>query len=100
MKDKKFKDLTLDELQEVKIEFAPGCFDNFEGTQDELNAMIADIERMVKSGELQEKSEPLNIDDLDEDELVKLAHKLLDDETLEELIAQGMPAIDTRRNLQ
>lgn len=100
MKNKQFKDLTIEELQEVKIEFAPGCFDNFEGTQEELNAMIEDIERMVKSGELQEKSEPLNIDDLDDDELVKLAHKILDDDTLEELVAQGMPSLNTKRNLQ
>lgn len=30
----------------MKIEFAPGCFDNFEGTQEELDALVKEIENM------------------------------------------------------
>jgi hypothetical protein len=35
----------------TKIEIAPGCFD---GTQEELDRLIAEIQRMVDSGELEE----------------------------------------------
>ena len=45
----------------VKIEFAPGAFDQFEGTQEELDAFIAEIQRMADSGELEEQS--LSLDD-------------------------------------
>lgn len=53
----------------VELVFAPGCFDSFEGTQAELDELIADISRMVASGELFENSQPLDIDSLDEDEM-------------------------------
>ena len=45
----------------VKIEFAPGAFDQFEGTQEELDAFIAELQRMADSGELEEQS--LSLDD-------------------------------------
>lgn len=56
-----------DTKKEIKIEFAPGCFDDFEGTQEELDDMIAEIQRMADSGELFENATEL--DDLDMDEL-------------------------------
>jgi hypothetical protein len=55
--------------EEVKIEFAPGCFDNFDGTQEELDSLVEEITRMVQSGEAQEKSRPLDLDDLSEEEI-------------------------------
>lgn len=45
----------------VKIEFAPGAFDSFEGTQEELDAFIAELQRMAESGELEEHS--MSLDD-------------------------------------
>lgn len=57
--------------KEMKIEFAPGCFDNFEGTQEELDAMVADIQKMFEGKtpeELEAMSRPISIDDLLEDE--------------------------------
>jgi hypothetical protein len=54
----------------TEIEFAPGCFDDFEGTQEELNEMIADLKNMVASGTLWENSLPVN--DKEEEELIKL----------------------------
>ena len=45
----------------VKIEFAPGAFDQFEGTQEELDEFIAELHRMAESGELEEHS--LSLDD-------------------------------------
>lgn len=49
-----------------KVIFSPGCFDDFEGTQEELDQLINEITRMVESGELFENSVELDIDNLDE----------------------------------
>lgn len=51
--------------EKPKIVFAEGCFDNFDGTEEELAAMLADIHQMVEDGTLFENSEP--IDEADED---------------------------------
>ena len=56
--------------KEMKIEFAEGCFDNFEGTQEELAEFIADIQNMVRSGTLWENSQPVSEED--EAELIKM----------------------------
>ena len=44
----------------VKIEFVPGAFDQFEGTQQELDAFIAELQRMADSGELEQHSVALD----------------------------------------
>ena len=44
----------------LKLEFAPGCFDNFEGTQEELQELIAHIHQMVEDGTIFEESVPLD----------------------------------------
>ena len=43
-----------------ELKFAPGCFDNFEGTQEELQELIAHIHQMVEDGTIFEDSEPLS----------------------------------------
>ena len=48
-----------------KIIFAEGCFDNFDGTPEELAAMLADIHQMAESGALFENSTP--VDESDEE---------------------------------
>lgn len=73
MATKKLEDLTNEEVKELKIEFAPGCFDNFDGTQEELDELMAEITRMIKSGEFKEKSKKLDPDDLSDEELEILA---------------------------
>ena len=55
--------------KKLDIVFAPGCFDSFEGTQEELDGLIAEINRLVETGELFEKAVPIDLCDLDEDEL-------------------------------
>jgi hypothetical protein len=40
----------------MKVEFAPGAFDGWEGTQEELDQFVAEIHRMAESGELEENS--------------------------------------------
>ena len=52
--------------EKIKVEFAPGCFDSFEGTQEELDALVQEIQRMAESGELHENSIPLDQDELQE----------------------------------
>jgi len=34
----------------LKVVFAEGCFDGFEGTQEELNEFIAEIRQMAQDG--------------------------------------------------
>jgi len=48
----------------MTITFAPGAFDNFDGTQEELDGLVAEIQRMADSGELEENSIPLDTDDV------------------------------------
>lgn len=47
------------------VVFAPGCFDSFEGTQEELDALILEINKMVETGELFENSQLLSDEELD-----------------------------------
>lgn len=86
------------DMNTPKIVFAEGCFDNFEGTQEELDELIAEIQRLVDTGEIFERSVPLDIDSLDETELAQLAESLLDDGELKELHDIGMP--QSKRTLQ
>lgn len=74
MTDKDPQDITDDERTEIV--FAPGCFDNFEGTQEELDELVAEIQRMADTGELFERSRPVDIDNMDEDEMLALAEAL------------------------
>jgi hypothetical protein len=48
-----------------KIIFAEGCFDGFDGTQEELAAMLADIHQMAEDGTLFQNSAP--VDEADEE---------------------------------
>ena len=43
-----------------EIVFAPGCFDNFEGTQEELQELIAHLHQMASDGTLFEESVKLD----------------------------------------
>jgi hypothetical protein len=48
--------------KDFKLEFAPGCFDDFEGTQEELDQLVKDIRDMFADGSLFEDSEVLTED--------------------------------------
>jgi hypothetical protein len=64
----------------LKIEFAPGAFDNFEGTQEELEELVSEIQSMfanMTSEELAAKSRPVNLNDLEE----------LDEETQQQILS-------------
>jgi hypothetical protein len=57
-----------------EIVFAPGCFDNFDGTQEELDQLMKQIQDMFESGEAQVQAISLNdlLDELSEEELAQL----------------------------
>ena len=50
--------------KKIQVEFAPGCFDDFDGTQEELDSLVAEIERMANSGEMFENSTPVSEESL------------------------------------
>lgn len=66
----------------LEVIFEPGCFDDFEGTQEELDELVAEITHMFQSGEFVEHAVPLSEEEIEE---------LLDDET---------DSSDSRRLLQ
>ena len=75
-----------------EIVFAPGCFDSFEGTQEELDNIVAEIKRVFESGEAMAMSKPIDLENMDPEELGKLLPFLVefDDET-------GLDIVDTRK---
>jgi hypothetical protein len=77
------------EEKKLKLEFAPGCFDDFDGTQEELDELMEEITRMVASGEILNQSRSVDIDDLIEED-PELAQKLM----------KSFSNIETPRNLQ
>jgi hypothetical protein len=46
--------------EKLKVVFAEGCFDNFDGTEEELAAMLADIHQMVEDGTLMDNAVPID----------------------------------------
>jgi len=56
--------------EKMKIVFAEGCFDDFDGTEEELAEIIADLQTMVEDGTLLEHSERLTPEE--EDELIEV----------------------------
>ena len=70
----------MSEDKKIKIEFYPGCFDDFEGTQEELDELVAEIQRMADTGELFENATELDELDLDEfdDDVKCVVEKVID----------------------
>jgi hypothetical protein len=64
------------EDKKLELVFAPGCFDDFEGTQEELDGLVQEIQRMFDSGEFMEKSTPVNLDELDDEILESLVSEI------------------------
>lgn len=54
-----------DDTKDLKIEFAPGCFDSFDGTQEELDELMASIKEMFASGQAQKLARPVDFDSID-----------------------------------
>ena len=52
--------------EKLKIVFAEGCFDGFDGTEEELAAMLADLHQMVEDGTLMDNATPLRPEEVEE----------------------------------
>jgi hypothetical protein len=66
--------MMTDKDGKVEIVFAPGCFDNFDGTQEELDELLASIHAMVESGEIFEKARLIDFDDPSEEDIEVIKH--------------------------
>jgi hypothetical protein len=63
----------------IKVEFAPGAFDQFEGTQEELDELVAEIQNMFANKtreEIKSMSRPIDVEDLAKED-PKTAKKIL-----------------------
>ena len=49
-----------------RVKFAPGCFDNWEGTQQELDDFVAQINKMAESGEFMKNAIHVDLDELEQ----------------------------------
>jgi transcriptional regulator of met regulon len=87
----------MTEEKKITIEFAPGAFDSFEGTQEELDALQREVMEMFATltpEELAARSSPVDTDYIEE---------LMDEDpqAAEQLIrALGSGPEGTDRNLQ
>ena len=72
----------MSDPKKIQVIFTPGCFDDFEGTQEELDEFVAEIQRMADSGELLANSEPVDLDELARD-CPELAQQLAEDSDLD-----------------
>ena len=69
-----------EENKTVKVIFEPGCFDDFEGTQEELDEFVAEINKMFEGKtheEIEAESHTVDIDALIEED-PELAMKLFE----------------------
>ena len=82
-----------DDNKPTKVVFAPGCFDAFEGTQEELDEMVAEIQKAFDNGDFQSIGRELSDEefaDLDEDLREQILNSMNPDFDLD----------DHKRNLQ
>jgi len=80
--------------KKMKIEFAPGCFDNIEfESQEELDALMKQIQDMFDSGEAQAMAVPIDelLDDLSDEEIKQLLDEVSEEIGVEELGSDFVP---------
>lgn len=73
--------MSEDKKKTMKLEIMPGAFDHFEGTQEELNELMAQLNQMVSDGSIFENSEPINMEDfeLEDPEMFEILSNRLKD---------------------
>ena len=62
----------------MELVFAPGCFDSFEGTQEELDELVKEITESFTNGTALQEARSLDdiIDDLSPEEIEELLEQL------------------------
>lgn len=63
------------QMTKLKIVFAEGAFDGFDGTQEELDALIADLNKQLEDGTLFENSVPVSEED------AKILHEIMENKS-------------------
>jgi hypothetical protein len=56
--------------QEITLSFEPGCFDDFEGTQEELDEFLEELTKQITSGEFFENAETFEVDELEIENII------------------------------
>lgn len=51
-----------DDNKDLELVFAPGCFDEFDGTQEELDQLVQEIVNTFKKGDWLEEATPIDFD--------------------------------------
>ena len=80
-----FADLEEGEDGKVKLVFEPGCFDDFDGTQEELDEAVAMIQKMFEDGIAEAESTEVDVEELMEtdpevaEKIIKALQRLDDD---------------------
>lgn len=77
----------MTEEKKITIEFAPGAFDHFDGTQEELDALQKEVMEMFANltpEELAERSTQVDVDYIED--------LMLDDPEAAELLIQALAA--------
>ena len=72
-----------DEKKPKEIVFMPGCFDSFEGTQEELDELVAEIKQIFEPGEPPGKE--IDLEQLAEEdpEIAEKIFKILQDDDVQ-----------------
>lgn len=78
----------MTEKKPLRVIFDPGCFDNFDSTQEELDEFVKQIQEFAESGLLFENSVELTDEDIEE----------LDEETRQQII-RALERGDDKRSL-
>ena len=65
----------MTEEKKITVKFDPGCFDDFEGTQEELDELIVEITKMFENGVDDSTLEEVDLEDLIEND-PELADKI------------------------
>jgi len=67
--------------KKLTLKFAPGAFDDFDGTQEELDQLVKTIQEAVDSGEILRMSQEVDLDDLvtEDPELAETLRLMLED---------------------
>jgi hypothetical protein len=60
--------------KKLKVIFSPGCFDGFEGSEEELAELLAEIHKMAEDGTIMENARQLSEEE-EEDLLEHLKNK-------------------------
>jgi hypothetical protein len=71
-----FADMEEGDDGKVKLVFEPGCFDDFDGTQEELDEAVAMIQQMFEDGVAQADAREVDLDELMESD-PEVAEKII-----------------------